>query len=227
MWWVWDPTYLLVLPALFFALYAQSQVRGAFDKYSRQKASSGYSGREVALALLQAAGIDTVHVERTPQNLGDHYDPRAGVVRLSPQVYQGNSVAALGIAAHEIGHVLQHHTGYVPLNLRSNLVPLAGLGSNAAFPLFFAGFLFNSQGLMDLGIILFGVAVLFHVVTLPVERNASSRALALLESHGYITAQEVQPVRKVLNAASLTYLAATAMAVLQLARLLLLRGRRS
>ncbi len=227
MWWMWDPTYLLVLPALFFAFYAQNQVRGAFEQYSRQRAASGYRGAEVAQALLQAAGISNIQVERTSQPLGDHYDPRSGVVRLSPQVYQGDSVAALGIAAHEIGHVLQHQTGYVPLNLRNNLVPLAGFGSNAAFPLFFAGFLFNSQSLMDVGIVLFGIAVLFHVVTLPVERNASKRALALLESQGYITSQELRPVRRVLHAASLTYLAATAMAVLQLVRLLVLRGRRS
>ena len=225
-WWIWDPTYVLILPALFFAIYAQSQVRGAFEKYSKQRAASGYRGVEVARSLLQAAGLDDVHVERTSQPLGDHYDPRAGVVRLSPQVYQGDSVAALGIAAHEVGHVMQHHTGYVPLNMRNNLVPIAGLGSSAAFPLFFMGFFFNSQSLMDVGIILFGLAVLFHVMTLPVERNASTRALALLEARGFITSQETVPVRRVLNAASLTYLAATAMAVLQLLRLLVLRGHR-
>jgi Zn-dependent membrane protease YugP len=223
----WDPTYVLVLPALLFALYAQARVRQAFETYSRQAGSAGRPGFEVARELLRRAGLDGVRVERTERALGDHYDPRERVLRLSPEVYHSHSVAALGVAAHEVGHALQHHTGYFALNLRNNILPVASLGSTAAFPLFLVGFLFPAMSaLMDVGIILFGLAVLFHVVTLPVEKNASARALAMLESGGYVSAREVAPVKAVLDAAALTYLAATAMAVLQLVRLLVLRGSR-
>jgi len=182
------------------------------------------TGSEVARRLLRQAGLDMVGVERTDQRLGDHYDPRKKVVRLSPGVHDSYSVAALGVAAHEVGHAIQHQTGYYPLNLRNTLVPVAGFGSSAAFPLFLVGMFMNSMSLMNLGIVLFGAAVVFHVVTLPVEKNASSQALALLESGGFITSREVQPARAVLDAAALTYLAATAMAVAQLLRLVILRN---
>ncbi|MEW6522645.1 MAG: zinc metallopeptidase [Bacillota bacterium] len=221
-----DSTFILVLPVLLFALYAQSRVRGAFDTYSRVASTSRLGGAEVARQLLRNAGLDNVRVERTNRALGDHYDPRQRILRLSPGVYESNSVAALGVAAHEVGHAIQHHTGYYPLNLRNSLVPVAGFGSSAAFPLFLIGLFIDSMGLMNLGIVLFGAAVLFHVVTLPVEKNASSRALALLESGGFITSREVPPTRAVLDAAALTYLAATAMAVAQLLRLLVLRDSR-
>jgi Zn-dependent membrane protease YugP len=221
---LFDPTFILVLPALIFAIYAQSRVKAAFDTYSRVASSSRISGSEVARRLLRQAGLDNIRVERTDRNLGDHYDPRHRVVRLSPAVHDSYSVAALGVAAHEVGHAIQHQTGYYPLNLRNTLVPVAGLGSSAAFPLFIVGMFMNSMNLMNLGIVLFGVAVLFHVVTLPVEKNASSQALALLEAGGFITAREVQPARAVLDAAAMTYLAATAMAVAQLLRLLVLRN---
>ncbi|NPV71680.1 MAG: zinc metallopeptidase [Firmicutes bacterium] len=222
-----DSAYImLVLPALLFALYAQSRVRGAFGRYSRYRATSGKTGGEVASELLRSARLDDVRVERIQSSLGDHYDPRTRVLRLSPQVHDSPSVAALGVAAHEVGHALQHDLGYTPLAIRNTVLPVAQLGSNAAWPLFLLGFLFRIPALMDLGILFFFAAVLFQVVTLPVEYNASSRAMALLAGGGYISTADARPVREVLNAAALTYVAATAMAVAQLARLLILRNRR-
>ncbi|MGE5485048.1 MAG: zinc metallopeptidase [Ignavibacteriales bacterium] len=217
---------LLVMPALIFALYAQSRVRGAFERYSRYRASSGKTGGEVARDLLAAARLDDVKIERTPSSLGDHYDPRVRVLRLSPQVYDSPSVAALGVAAHEVGHAIQHDTGYSPLAVRNAVLPVAQLGSNAAWPLFLLGFLFRMPMLMDLGILFFFAAVLFQVVTLPVEYNASSRAMEMLVGGGYVSTADAGPTKAVLDAAALTYVAATAMAVAQLARLLILRGSR-
>ncbi len=217
---------LLVLPALLFALYAQSRVRSAFERYSRYRSSSGKTGGEVARELLVAARLDDVRVERTPSSLGDHYDPRVRILRLSPQVNDSSSVAALGIAAHEVGHALQHDTGYSPLAVRNAVLPVAQLGSNAAWPLFLLGFLFRMPTLMDLGILFFFAAVLFQVITLPVEYNASGRAMEMLVDGGYISSSDAGPTRAVLDAAALTYVAATAMAVAQLARLLILRGSR-
>ncbi len=224
---VFDSGYiLLVLPALIFALWAQSRVNGTFERYSRRWAQSRKTGAEVASELLHQAGLGDISVERIPHTLGDHYDPRHRTLRLSPQVYDRVSVAALGVAAHEVGHAIQHDVGYMPLGLRNSLLPVAQLGSQAAVPLFLIGFLFNFDALMTLGIFFFAGAVLFQLVTLPVEYNASARALALLESGGYISREEVGPVREVLSAAALTYVAATAVAVAQLLRLLMLRGRR-
>ncbi len=217
---------LLVIPALIFAMYAQSRVRGAFERYSRHRASSGRTGGEVARDLLAAARLDDVRIERIGSSLGDHYDPRTRVLRLSPQVYDSASVAALGVAAHEVGHAVQHDTGYSPLAVRNAILPVAQLGSNAAWPLFLIGLVFSLPMLMDLGILFFFAAVLFQVVTLPVEYNASGRAMEMLISGGYVSASDAGPTKAVLDAAALTYVAATAMAVAQLARLLILRGSR-
>jgi Zn-dependent membrane protease YugP len=159
--------------------------------------------------------------------LSDHYDPRRKVLRLSSDVYNGRSLAAIGVAAHECGHAIQHDVGYIPLALRNTIVPIAGFGSQMAFPLFFIGLLFSAESLMMLGILLFSAAVLFQVVTLPVEYNASNRAVAILEGHGFIEKSELGPVKAVLGAAALTYVAVTIMAVMQLLRLLVLAGGRS
>lgn len=225
----WDPTYILIFPAMLFALWAQSRVQGVFNTYSRVRARSGVSGAEVARRILDGSGLSSVRIEQIPWRLQDHYDPRAHVLRLSPEVYGGSSLAALGVAAHEAGHAIQHANGYVPLAIRSSLVPVATFGSNLAFPLFLIGFIFAGSGLdwlMTLGIWLFVGAVAFSVVTLPVEFDASKRALALLEHGGYMTTDEITHARQVLSAAGMTYLAATAVAVTQLLRLLILRGSR-
>lgn len=215
-----------VLPALVFAMWAQSRVKSAFAKNSMKRARGGKSGSEVAREILQGAGIDDVAVQISKGALSDHYDPRAKVLRLSPEVYEGRSLAALGVAAHEAGHAIQHDAGYAPLGIRNAILPVANLGSSAAFPLFFIGLILQFPLLMDLGILFFFGAVVFQVVTLPVEFNASSRALVLLEGGGHIGADEARPVREVLNAAAMTYVAATAMAIAQLLRLLVLRNRR-
>lgn len=225
----YDPTYILIIPALILALYAQFKVQSTFQKYLRVGSSSNLTGAQVARELLDKNQLHNVPVEITPGNLSDHYDPRRRILRLSPEVYHGRSLAALGVAAHETGHAIQHANEYIPLNIRNAVFPVASFGSSLAFPLFFIGLILGRGGLflMDLGIILFSVAVLFQVLTLPVEFNASSRALQMLEGGGYLSRrQEIAGARKVLSAAALTYLAATAMAVLQLLRLLVLRGSR-
>lgn len=222
-----DWTYFLLIPALLLALYAQNKVRSAYARYARVPSLHRISGAEAARRLLDSHNLYDVGVELSRGQLTDHYDPRKRVVRLSREVYQGTSLAALGIAAHETGHALQHAHGYIPLAMRNNLFPVASLGSSMAMPLFFIGFLFQGGTLlMDIGVFLFSFAVLFQIVTLPVEFNASSRAIALLTSGGMIDRREEKGVRAVLNAAALTYVAATAVALTHLIRLLLLRGRR-
>lgn len=224
---MFDSGYMIfVLPALLFVLYAQARVKSAFERNAGVWARSGVSGARVARQLLDEAGLDDVPVERTPHHLGDHYDPRKRVVRLSAPVHDHSSLAALGVAAHEVGHAIQHGTGYAPLHIRNSIIPVAQFGSTLAWPLFFVGLLTNAGALMDIGIILFTGAVLFQLVTLPVEFNASSRAVALLEAGNYLNRDEVGRAKEVLNAAALTYVAALAMAVAQLLRLMLLRGRR-
>jgi Zn-dependent membrane protease YugP len=223
-----DPTFILVIPALILALYAQAKVKGAYQRYSRVLAASRTTGAQAAYQLLQAAGAGDVTIEKVAGRLTDHYDPRKKVLRLSQAVHDGASIAALGIAAHEAGHALQHHQNYQPMHLRSLIYPVASIGSTLAFPLFFIGFI-TSRGpsvLMDIGILLFAGAVVFSVLTLPVEFNASRRALARLGERGYLRGQELDGARRVLSAAALTYVAATAMAAMQLVRMLLLRQSR-
>jgi Zn-dependent membrane protease YugP len=220
--------FLFVLPALAFSLYAQARVSAAVRRYSRVMSSAGMTGAQVAAELLRQAGVLDVRVSRTPGVLSDHYDPGRRVVRLSPEVHDGLSVAALGVAAHEVGHAIQHAVGYGPLVLRNCLAPAVGFGSQLAVPLFFLGLVFSWDPLLNLGLLLMLGVVAFAVVTLPVEYDASSRALAELEAGGYLrTAEEVRAVRAVLNAAALTYVAALAMALAQLLRMLVLaRSRR-
>lgn len=219
-----DPTMIIIIPALLFALFAQAKVQSTFSKYLRVPARAGYTGAQVARSILDRANLHDVRVEMTNRHLGDHYDPRQRVVRLSPEVYNGRSVASVGVAAHETGHALQHARAYVPLQIRNSIFPIAAFGSNAAFPLFLVGLLFGSTGLMTIGIWFFVAALAFQIITLPVEFNASARAMRLLTTGGYLTADEAPKTKAVLTAAALTYVAATAMAIAQLLRLIVLRG---
>ena len=222
----WDPTFLLLIPVLIFAGWAQSKVKSTFNTYDDVRSMNGYTGESAARTVLDANGLDDVVIERVQGSLTDHYDPRSRTLRLSEDVYSSRSLSALGVACHEAGHALQHARGYFPLEIRSFIFPVARFGSFAAWPLFFLGFLFAAPALMDLGIIVFTFAALFQFATLPVELNASNRAIAALRTNGIISEQEIDGSRKVLNAAALTYVAAVLMAVMQLVRLLILRGAR-
>jgi Zn-dependent membrane protease YugP len=225
----YDPTYILVIIGLVISLAASARVRLTFNKYSRVRSISGLTGAEAAERILARSGIYDVKIERAGGMLSDHYDPRKKVLRLSDSVYGQNSVAAVGVAAHECGHALQHHEHYAPLMLRSTLVPVASFGSFIAWPLILIGLLIgstNSQFLIDLGIILFSAAVLLQLITLPVEFNASRRAVARLGETGILYGEEIDHTKKVLNAAALTYVAAAAASILQLLRLFLLFGGR-
>jgi Zn-dependent membrane protease YugP len=220
----WDYTMIILVPAMILALYAQAKVTSTFERYLRVPARSGMTGADVAREILKQSGIYDVSVQIQGGRLSDYYDPRRKVLKLSGDVYNGRSLAALGVAAHECGHAIQHDVGYAPLALRNAIVPAAGVGSQMAFPLFFIGLLFRADTLMTLGILLFSLAVLFQIITLPVEYNASNRAVVVLEGHGFIDRSEIGPVKAVLGAAALTYVAATLMAVMQLLRLLVLAG---
>ena len=224
-----DPTYIFVLVGLIICLAASAKMRSTFSKYSRVRNHWGMTGREAAEQVLHRAGIYDVRVEHISGNLTDHYDPRSKVLRLSDATYNSTSVAAVGVAAHECGHAVQHATGYVPLKLRSSLVPAANFGSIIAWPLILIGLLINGQSsalFLNLGILAFSLAVLFQIVTLPVEFNASSRALHLLSGNGMLYEDEVRSVRKVLTAAALTYVAGAASAILQLLRIIVLSNSR-
>ncbi|WP_461371419.1 zinc metallopeptidase [Candidatus Darwinibacter acetoxidans] len=222
----YDPTFILVLPAMLLAMYAQFKVKSTFSRYLQERSQAGLTGAQVAREILNANGLHNVSVERIGGQLTDHYDPRSGTVRLSSHVYDGTSVAAVGVAAHEVGHAVQHARGYVPLGLRTSLFPVASIGSQMAFPLFMLGFLFSVDMLMLVGIWFFIAALGFQLITLPVEFNASKRALAALQSGGYLSKAEVPKAKAVLSAAALTYVAAVAVAASQLIRLLFLRGQR-
>ena len=211
-----DPMYFVfALPALGLALYAQFKVRSTYGKYSQVANSYGLTGADVARRLLDAAGLHDVPVERVPGDLTDHYDPTQRVVRLSDSNYASYSVAALGVTAHEVGHAIQHATAYGAMRLRTALVPVAGIGSNLGYILFIIGFFIASFQLATVGLILFSGAALFAAVTLPVEFNASSRAMALLTSHGLVTQEDYGMAKKVLDAAALTYVAGLAQALSQ------------
>lgn len=223
----WDPTFLLLIPAMLFGLWAQFRVKSAYQAGLQVAARRGLSGREVAQRLLTAQGLSQVGVRATQGQLDDHYDPRNRTVNLSPAVHDGSSLASLAIAAHETGHALQHAQSWAPLTLRSAMAPTVGFASTLAFPLFFIGFIFSSvRMLMDVGILFFAGAVLFHMVTLPVEFDASRRAMALLRDGRYLEVDEAAGAKKVLDAAALTYVAAAAVSVMHLVRLLVLRNSR-
>jgi hypothetical protein len=227
MFWFGDYTIILLLPVLALAFYAQYLVKSNYNKFKNYNNGSGLSGAEIARLILQKNGLHHIAVKPVEGTLSDHYDPRSKVVHLSEDIYYGHSVSAASIAAHEVGHALQHASKYVPLSLRSGIFPVANFGSKAALPLFLAGFIFQTGFLMDLGIWLFFGALLFHLVTLPVELNASRRAIKQLRN-GQLVESGIELVgsKKVLRAAALTYVASTLMALVQFLRLIILRGAR-
>lgn len=221
-----DPTMIILIPTIILTLYAQNKVKSNFNKYLRVPAKKGYTGFQVARLLLDQHGLQNIPIELSRGSLSDHYDPGKKVLRLSTEVYQGTSIASVSVAAHEVGHAIQHASDYTPLILRNRVFPIAKFGSSAAWLFIIVGLLIPSMGgLMDIGIILFGTAVLFQVITLPVEFNASSRALDLLDANGILSRNEEVGAKKVLNAAALTYVAAMASGIAQLLRLLILRNR--
>lgn len=221
-----DWTYLLVIAGLLLSMVASANVKGTFNKYSRVRSMSGLTGAMAAQKVLQLAGIYDVRIEHISGELTDHYDPRTKTLRLSDSTYGSNSVAAVCVAAHECGHAVQHQKGYGPLVLRSTLVPAANFGSTLAWPIFLAGLILSMRPLLTAGIILFSLAVVFQLVTLPVEFNASSRALKILESGHILGDSELAGGKKVLGAAAMTYVASLATSVLQLLRLIILAGGR-
>ena len=227
-----DWTYIvLVIPAMILALYAQNKVNSTFKKYSRVASRSGMTGAQAARRLMELNGIYDVSIERVSGNLTDHYDPLKKVLRLSDSVYSDTSVAAIGVAAHETGHAIQNARGYVPLTLRTVMVPLANLGSTLSMPLIFLGILFSFSSVMgntmiNLGILLFGLSVVFTIITLPVEFNASRRAVACLGDSGILYDDEIGGVKKVLSAAAMTYVASTAVALANFLRLIIIFGGR-
>lgn len=230
MFFFWDYTIFLLIPPLIFAFYARHKVRSTYAQFSKKTAKSRLTGADVAREIMSTSGVRGVEIEKTSGKLSDHYDPRKRKLRLSEGVHSSSSLAALGIAAHETGHAIQHARGYAPLQIRNAVYPVANFGSSLAFPLFFIGFIFSTEGpslLMDLGILLFAGAVVFSVLTLPVEFNASYKALNLLRRGGHLDEQELTGASKVLKAAALTYVASTAMAAIQLLRLIILRNARS
>lgn len=222
-----DPTYFLVLIGLVLSLLASSRVKSTYAKYAKEASLTGMTGAQAAQRILSMAGIYDVTIRHVSGNLTDHYDPRNKTLNLSDSVYGNASVAAVGVAAHECGHAIQHDRGYTPLKIRSAIAPVASIGANISWPLILIGLLLGGSGiLIQLGILMFSLAVAFQLVTLPVEYNASRRAINLLEETGILYREELPKTRKVLNAAALTYVAAAASSVLQLLRLVLLYGNR-
>jgi len=219
-----DPTMLIIIPGLLLAMYAQLKVKTTFERYSNIRSGSGVTGARAAREILDEMGAENVDIEMVEGTLTDHYDPKQKVLRLSRPVYSGDSLSSLGVAAHEAGHAVQHASGYVPLNIRHSLVPVANIGSTLAFPLFLIGLFMSSAGLLRAGIYLFCAVILFQIITLPVEFNASSRALIALEKGGYIAGDELKGTKAVLDAAALTYVAAVLVGLLNLLRLLVLAG---
>ncbi|MDD4159345.1 MAG: zinc metallopeptidase [Synergistaceae bacterium] len=221
-----DPTIVLLIPAMLFSLWAQFKVKGAFSKYSEVRSVSGVTADHVSRVLLDKFGLGNVRVERIQGHLTDHYDPRSKVLRLSDAVSGNSSIAAIGVAAHEVGHAIQDKEGYAFLRLRNSIVPAVNIGSTMSMPLFFIGLIMGYTPLLNAGILLFCGVLVFHLVTLPVEFDASARALRLLSETGLLARNEVGGAKAVLDAAALTYVAALVMTVLQLVRLLALRGMR-
>ena len=222
-----DPTYILVIIGVILSLLASGKVKTTFSKYSKVLSRSGLTGAQTAERILRNAGIYDVHIERISGDLNDHYDPRSKTLRLSDSVYNKTSVAAIGVAAHECGHAIQHDHGYIPLKLRGAIVPVANFGATMSWPIILIGlFLGGSQTLITFGIILFSASVAFQIITLPVELNASKRAVRILDDTGILAESEIKGTKKVLTAAALTYVAGAAASILQLLRLVLLFGGR-
>lgn len=222
-----DPTYFLVIIGALICMAASANVNFTFQRYSNVRNSRGMTGAEVAAQILREAGLGNIPVERIGGNLTDHYDPRNKVLRLSESVYGSTSVAAVGVAAHECGHAIQDQVDYVPIRLRNAIVPVVNLGSRLSWPIILLGIIFGMANLLQVGIILFSFTLIFQVVTLPVEFNASGRALKILDNRGLLAGDEMRGARKVLKAAAMTYVTATVSTLLQLLRLVLLFGRRN
>lgn len=222
-----DSTYILVLIGVVLSLLASAKVKSTYAKYSQERSMSGMTGAQAAQRILNTAGIYDVTIQHVSGNLTDHYDPRNKTLNLSDTVYGSASVAAVGVAAHECGHAIQHDRGYAPLKMRSSLAPVANIGANISWPLILVGLLLGGNGLLiQIGIAMFCLAVAFQLITLPVEFNASNRAMNLLEETSILYGDELKKTKKVLSAAALTYVAAAASSILQLLRLVLLYGRR-
>ncbi len=222
----YNTSFIIIIPFMLIAMWAQSNVKNTYKKFLRVNSYRGMTGQEVAKTILLRNGINDVSVEMVSGIMSDHYDPRSNAVRLSRDVFMGTSISSVSIAAHEVGHAIQHAYGYAPLKFRTAILPLASFGSSSAFFFVFIGMLFNSVFLMDFGIWFFTAAVIFQIITLPVEFNASARAIVQLEQNNLLSEDEILGSKKVLKAAALTYVAATAIALAQLLRLLLLRNSR-
>ena len=216
--------FILVIPAVIFSLWAQAKVNSTFDQYSRQTTYSRMTGFEAARRILDANGLRHVHIERVAGNLSDHYDPKANVIRLSDRVFNSTSVSAIGVAAHEAGHAVQYATNYAPIKMRTAILPACQIGSTISWPLIFIGFFMNSQLMVNFGLVLFASVAVFQFVTLPVELNASNRAVDALAMSGAVTEVELYGVEKVLKAAAMTYVAALAVSLAQLLRLVIRFG---
>ena len=222
-----DITYLvLVMPALILAMWAQGSVSSRFRKYSQMLTRRGLTGAAAAEEVLRRAGVYDVSIERVRGNLTDHFDPRSNTIRLSDSVYSSTSVAAVGVAAHEAGHAVQHADSYTPIKIRSAIIGVTKFGSTLSMPLVLIGMLMNLGGLINIGILLFGTVVLFQLITLPVEFNASRRAITALDEAALLDESEIPAAKKVLSAAAMTYVAALAVSLAQLLRLLMISGRR-
>ena len=222
----YDWTYLLMIPGLLLGIWAQAKVNGAYQKYSRVMSRSGITAAEAAHRLLRQNGNTRVNVEKVAGQLTDHYDPRSETLRLSDGVYHSSSLAALGIAAHEAGHAMQKFEDYAPMRLRNAIVPVVQIGSRLYMPLFIMGLIFSWEPLLNVGIIAFALTLIFSLITLPVEFDASRRALKMLSAGGYLTETELGGAKQVLTAAALTYVASFVSAAMQLLRLLVLARRR-
>lgn len=220
-----DSSFIILIPALIIAAYAQFKVSSTFEKYSKHGSRNGYTGAQVARILLDSNGLYNVPVEVIPGKLTDHYDPTKRVMRLSQEVFYGNSVAAIGVAAHETGHAIQHSKNYAPLIIRNSIVPVANFGSSISWILFAAGLVFGLNGLVNIGILLFSAVVIFQIITLPVEFNASSRALKILDAKGILYSEELSMAKSVLSAAAMTYVAAALTAIANLLRLIVISRR--
>ena len=231
MFW-YDWSYVILIPAILFTLYAQAKVQGNFKKYSKVRNMKGLTGAQAARRMLDANGLTEVPIEQISGSLTDHYDPRKRVLRLSQTVYNVNSVAAVSVACHEAGHALQHAESYTPLLMRNNIVPVVNFASQLSWPLVLIGLILLGNGsyigdtLFMIGVIAFVAVILFHAITLPVEFNASSRALNQMEGLGLVAEEEERGAKKVLRAAAMTYVASLAMAVMNLIRILAIRGNR-
>ena len=222
-----DWTMIVLLPAILLTVWAQSRVKSTFEQYSRVRSRQGITGREAARAILTSYGLGSMPIKQIAGQLTDHYDPSTRSLSLSEPVYDSTSIAAIGVAAHEVGHAVQHAQNYFPLKFRNAIVPVVNLTSGASWPLFLVGLMAGNSRIMNIGILRFLGVIVFHLVTLPVELDASRRALAVLSSNGMMDRDEVSGARKVLGAAAMTYLAAALQAVLSLVRLILLRNSRS